>query len=275
MTSVFLSYARADDEAFVARAYAFLQERGFVVWWDRRNMPARALAFAEEIREAIHNSDRVVVVIGPQALRSDYVRAEWQAALSERKPVVTALRLVPEGLADPHSCLPPELKIFDAEPFLAVDGKEPSLDPLERLLSDPPPSPPQIFGRPPEQPPHFRPRPDVFSDIFDAVLGETTKPEVHTHERRVTVLTGMGGIGKTVLAAPLVEAMRSRPTKLFEDGIFWLSGDPLRRLATLCHTTSADPRDEDSLVEAVAQSSTESGSCSSSTTRPTSGSLRG
>lgn len=116
-----------------------LQERGFVVWWDRRNMPARALAFTEEIREAIHNSDRVVVVIGPQALRSDYVRAEWQAALSERKPVVTALRLVPEGLADPHSCLPPELKIFHAEPFLAVDGKEPSLDPLERLLSDPSP----------------------------------------------------------------------------------------------------------------------------------------
>jgi hypothetical protein len=163
MTSVFLSYARADDEAFVARAYAFLQERGFVMRWDRRNMPARALAFTEEIREAIHNSDRVVVVIGPQALRSDYVRAEWQAALSERKPVVTALRLVPEGVADPHSCLPPELKNFHAEPFLTVDGKEPSLDPLERLLSDPLASPPQIFGRPPERPPHFRPRPDVFS----------------------------------------------------------------------------------------------------------------
>jgi len=252
-TSVFLSYARGDDEAFVGRVHAFLSKRGFDVWWDKPSMPARGLPFPEEIREAIHKCDRVVVVIGPRALRSDYVRAEWQASLSERKPVVTVLRRVPDGVTDPHSCLPPELRMFHAEPFLPIDGQEPPLDRLADLLSSQLPSPPRIFGRPPERPPHFRPRPDMFSEIFDAVLGETMKPEVHRHERRVTVLTGMGGIGKTVLATTLVEAMRARPTKFLDDGIHWLSGPPLRRLAARLHVTGIDPDDEESLVDEVAK----------------------
>jgi hypothetical protein len=33
--SIFLSYARGDDEAFVARLHAGLTARGFDVWWDR------------------------------------------------------------------------------------------------------------------------------------------------------------------------------------------------------------------------------------------------
>lgn len=91
MPSVFLSYARGDDDEFVARAYEFLRA-DFDVWWDKECMPSRSLTFTEEIRDAIHRSERVVVVIGPKALRSDYVRAEWQAALSERKPVIPLLR---------------------------------------------------------------------------------------------------------------------------------------------------------------------------------------
>jgi NB-ARC domain len=193
-----------------------------------------------------------VLVVGPHALESEYVRAEWQVALSERKPVVTALRRVPDGIADPYTCLPPELKSFHAEDFRGVDGKAPSLDALVRLLSDPIPPPPEIYGVLPERPPRFHPRPDLFSRIFAAVLGETTGPIVRTHENRVTVLTGMGGIGKTVLAVSLVQALRSQPTKFLEDGVFWLSGDPLRRLATLCHARVTDFRNEADIFEAVA-----------------------
>ncbi|MFT3802007.1 MAG: TIR domain-containing protein [Burkholderiaceae bacterium] len=253
MTSVFLSYARADDEPFVARVYEFLEAHHFDVWWDRKDMPARALAFTEEIRDAIHRSDRLLVVIGPRALRSDYVRAEWQSALSERKPVVTALRLVPAGTNDPHACLPAELRIFHAESFLVVDGKEPPLDPLRRLLSDPVPPPPPIFGCPPERPPHFLPRPDKFNELFGAVLGETIGPTVRTHESRVTVVTGMGGIGKSVLALSLVDAMRSRPTTFVADGIYWLAGDPLRRLAALCHARITSLYDDRDVCDALAQ----------------------
>ena len=53
MTSIFLSYARNDDEAFVHRLYADLTNAGFDVWFDRVSMPSRQLTFHQEIRDAI------------------------------------------------------------------------------------------------------------------------------------------------------------------------------------------------------------------------------
>ena len=41
MTSLFLSYARNDDEPFVRRLYADLTAAGFDVWFDRVSMPSR------------------------------------------------------------------------------------------------------------------------------------------------------------------------------------------------------------------------------------------
>jgi len=59
--------------------------------WRRRS--SRALTFLQEIRDAIHGPNRMVVVIGPKAVTSDYVRAEWQYALVEDKAVAHILRL--------------------------------------------------------------------------------------------------------------------------------------------------------------------------------------
>jgi hypothetical protein len=90
------------------------------------------------------------------------------------------------------------------------------------------------------------------SKLFTVVLGETVGPVVYTHENRVTVLTGMGGIGKSVLASSLVEAMRSQPTTFLADGIYWLGEDPLRRLAALQHVR-ASGRDDRDLSDALAK----------------------
>ena len=51
--SIFLSYARDDDESFVKQLYEDLTKRGFQVWWDRVSMPSRALTFLQEIRDAV------------------------------------------------------------------------------------------------------------------------------------------------------------------------------------------------------------------------------
>lgn len=80
--SIFLSYARGDDEAFVARLYADLTARGFDVWWDRVSVPAHGLTFLHEILEAIDASERFLLVLGPRATTSDYVIAEWQHAVT-------------------------------------------------------------------------------------------------------------------------------------------------------------------------------------------------
>src|SRR5215218_6833187 len=89
--SVFLSYARGDDELFVRRLFQALQ-RDYDVWFDRESMPSRSLSFHQEIREAIDHADRVVVVIGRAALTSDYVRAEWLYAHDAGKLVTPVLR---------------------------------------------------------------------------------------------------------------------------------------------------------------------------------------
>jgi len=78
-----MSYARPDDEPFVSRLYAALVAEGFEVWFDRISMPSRQLTFHQEIRDAITACDRLILVIGPHAMTSDYVRQEWRFAYFE------------------------------------------------------------------------------------------------------------------------------------------------------------------------------------------------
>jgi hypothetical protein len=103
MTGIFLSYARGDDEPFVRSLYERLVGQGHDVWFDRESMPSRALTFLHEIRDAVRSRERTVVVIGPAAVKSDYVRAEWQAALVEGKAVTPVLRLGDFDLLPPRT----------------------------------------------------------------------------------------------------------------------------------------------------------------------------
>src|SRR4051794_37525696 len=91
--SVFVSYGRGDDEPFVGRLVDDLTARGRQVWYDRRSLPSRALTFMEEIRRAVDAAQRVLIVLGPASLASEYVRSEWQYALARGKAVTPVLRL--------------------------------------------------------------------------------------------------------------------------------------------------------------------------------------
>lgn len=71
--TVFLSYARGDDEPFMKRLYHDLTGRGFEVWWDRVNMPSRGLTFHQEIADAISARERLLLVVGPGAPRGGCV----------------------------------------------------------------------------------------------------------------------------------------------------------------------------------------------------------
>ena len=78
---LFLSYARGDDvepfdpaRSFVARLVRDLQAHGFDVWFDRVSMLSRQLTFHQEIRDAIAARERLVLVVSPRAVHSDYVQ---------------------------------------------------------------------------------------------------------------------------------------------------------------------------------------------------------
>ena len=118
MTSIFLSYARGDDgepfdpaTSFVARLHRDLTARGFEVWFDRMAMPSRGLTFHQEIQDAVAARERLVLVVGPKAAVSDYVRQEWQFALHADKAVTPILR---QG---DYPLVPDELKLLHCEDF--------------------------------------------------------------------------------------------------------------------------------------------------------------
>src|SRR5436190_13708430 len=117
MTNIFLSYARGDDvqpfdpaTSFVARLSRDLTAAGFDVWFDRDDMPSRSLTFHQEIRDAIAARERLVLLIGPKAVTSEYVRQEWQFAWREADKVVTPIL----RLGD-YPLVPGELKLLHCE----------------------------------------------------------------------------------------------------------------------------------------------------------------
>ena len=111
MAEIFISYAHANDEPFVEQIHNDLTEHGFDVWWDKQTMQSRGRTFLQELRDAIEGSDRLIAVISPNAVQSDYVRAEWEHALLFSRGVVPILR---EG---DYSLIPDELSKFHCPDF--------------------------------------------------------------------------------------------------------------------------------------------------------------
>ena len=214
MTSVFISYARGDDEPFVERLHADLTTNGFDVWWDRVSMPSRALTFLQEIRDAIDGCDRLLLVVGPRVPDSDYVRAEWQYALEACIPVTPVLRL------GDYSILPSELRALHCPDARASRSEAEALAEVRRVLADPVPPLGALFGVP-SLPAHFLPREKQLVVLQESILADVHRPVVITSAQQTTALRGMGGVGKSVLAASFARACGTR--RSFCDGIIWVT----------------------------------------------------
>ncbi len=196
MTSIFLSYARGDDEPFVERLYHALLAHRFDVWWDRVSMPSRRLTFHQEIRAAVAAHERLVLVVGPRAIASDYVRQEWQFALQDDKVVTPILRL-----GDYHD-VPDELRLFHAEDFRDDVRFDFHLDNLVRQLSEPAAPLGELIGVPP-LPAHYLARADRVQALRNALRADLDRPVVIGGALARVGVHGISGIGKSVLAAAL------------------------------------------------------------------------
>jgi hypothetical protein len=72
----------------VARLRRDFTARGFEVWFDRNAMPSPRLTLQQEIQGEVAARERLVLIVGPKAAMSDYVRQEWQFALQADKAVM-------------------------------------------------------------------------------------------------------------------------------------------------------------------------------------------
>lgn len=216
---LFLSYARGDDERFVRGLYEDLKARGFPVWFDRESLPSRQLTFHQEIADAIRNeTDRLIYVAGPRAAASDYVRQEWRYALELDRPVIPIQRL---GTIE--EVLPAELCLLHCDDFRddAQYGRQ-----LEKLVANlrlPAPPLGALHGVP-HLPVHFLARPELLKRVRAALQVDLHAPVVVSGASGVGAqvgLQGMGGIGKSVLAAAVARDRELR--RAFPDGVFWVS----------------------------------------------------
>ncbi len=223
MTTIFLSYARGDDEPFVRRLYNDLVLVGFEVWFDRVSMPSRQLTFFQEIRDAVAARDRLLLVIGPKAVASEYVTQEWRSALEMYKCVNPIVRLDGQRddgtKTDGYSLISEELNLIHAEDFRDDSRYDEHLANLVRQLSDPAP----LLGKlvaVPSLPTNYIARRDKLIKLRDAPLEDLQKPVIVTGSAARIGVQGMGGIGKSVLANALVRDIEVR--RAFPDGIFWV-----------------------------------------------------
>jgi WD40 repeat protein len=221
---VFISYAWEDDKAFVERLHRDLTRNGFEVWRDRTSLAWDHRPFRQEIGDAIRSHDRLILVVGPKAAASPSVRQEWQWALALDKPVIPILR---QG---DYNLLPGELSALQCDDFRADTQYRAQLARLIRSLRRPEPRLGTMFGVP-SLPPHFLARPDLLRQVKDILLADLKAPVVITAADARIGVYGMGGIGKSVLAAALAHDREVR--RSYPHGIIWLTIGQKPDLATL------------------------------------------
>ena len=222
---LFLSYSRSDDEPFVWRLYDGLKATGFEVWFDRVSMPSRQLAFSAEIETAITACDRLVLVVGPSAVASDYVTHEWRFAFHQAvKCVNPIVRLngtdAPGKPVDGYDLLPEDLRGPHMEDFRDDSAFDFHLTNLARQLAEPLPPVGKLVAVP-TLPDHYLEQGDRIRSLRDMVLADLRKPVVVSGASGRVGLHGMGGIGKSLLANAL--ARRPEIRREFPDGVYWVT----------------------------------------------------
>ncbi|MDX2140064.1 MAG: SUMF1/EgtB/PvdO family nonheme iron enzyme [Chloroflexota bacterium] len=84
-TRIFISYQR-DSETEARELYEKLTAAGFDVWQDVHNIRHTA-RWSVEINQALHDCERIVLLLTPKSMASDEVFNEWFFFYNQRKPI--------------------------------------------------------------------------------------------------------------------------------------------------------------------------------------------
>ena len=247
---IFLSYGRKDDETWVERLRDYLITKKLPVWWDRRCMESRGRTFFQELRDAIHDSERVLLVVGPAALQSEYVQSEWQHALLYSRAILPLLRI------GDYQEIPPEYALFHSVDCRAARDERGVFEEILARLETPVPPLGELHGMPP-LPPSYIPRADFFDALTSAVMADLETATIIEPKRQITFLRGMPGTGKSVLA---VAFARARATRMaFASGVVFVAAgkssgvDAVLRSALAALGVAAQPADDETRLTALLQ----------------------
>jgi len=179
MSQVFLSYSRHDDEPFVEQLYQDLKNKGIKVWWDRKTMESRGRTFLQELRDAIEASDRLIAIVGPNAVTSDYVKVEWEHALLFAKGVIPILRM------GDYNLIPSELSKLHCPDFRKERQYNEALEELLRILAEPLPKLGPFLTSIPSLPPNYLPRTKYLDKLNELIMADIQRPVVTTSTKQL------------------------------------------------------------------------------------------
>jgi len=214
--SVFISYRRNDGGEFARRLHDDLEKEGIDAWLDVDDMPSGD-TFIGQIDHAIAQADYFLLVATPQAIESPNCQDEWKKALEKYKPIIPLL-----FIAGDYKDLPQEAFVYlnDAPDFRDRTKYTDQLAQLIKKIRITPSLPGEAKGLP-NLPldPYYLLRPELLESLRQTLTAHKTT--VLTSPNPIVGVHGMGGIGKSVLAAALARDYFVRRT--FKDGILWLS----------------------------------------------------
>ncbi len=220
---VFLSYNSKDRPAVSAIALA-LRARGLRPWLDKDELQP-GIPWQDELKKAILNMRAAAVFVGDHGL-GPWQRPEVRASLSQmierQRPVIPVLL---RGAPDK-----PDIDLFLAENtwvdlrqgltedglaalVWGITGKKPGKRPIKAVA---PAGLPVVTG-PPKLPRHFQGRPEALARVVAALRGGAGE-RLSISGRGAVGIEGMGGIGKSVLAAAAAQEVAHD----FQGGVFWV-----------------------------------------------------
>jgi hypothetical protein len=192
---VFISYASRDAAKLAARLQRDLTANGFDAWIDTQRLTGGTV-WTTAIEREIDARQVTVALLTRGSYASPICRAEQLRTLRKGN------RLIP-ALAAPGADRPLHLEALHYRDFTDARRYAESLrELLEDIRGDSTAKLPQAYNQTairyntaPPRPANYVERPEVLRILRDNVLAEDTRQPI-----ALTALSGMGGIGKTVLA---------------------------------------------------------------------------
>ncbi|MEM7310657.1 MAG: TIR domain-containing protein [Planctomycetota bacterium] len=204
---VFISYARADGEAYAQQLRGELEalEPSLVLWRDREKMLGGA-DWWRQITDALDQVRHMALLVTPRALESEVIQKEWRYA---RQRGVSVLPIqVPEQPVD-FGAMPgwmSRVHFYDLArewpSFAAALHETPSIARVPFMAPD---LPRGVVPRLTE---------------LEAIVGDVQRLRDSTGDRAV-VLHGAGGFGKTTLAT--LACHDDRVQSAYDEGVLWMT----------------------------------------------------
>ncbi|RME99475.1 MAG: toll/interleukin-1 receptor domain-containing protein, partial [Alphaproteobacteria bacterium] len=217
MTKIFISYARKDGRDLAKRLYDDLVAKDHDPWMDTEAIPGGG-SWSRDIEDAIDHCDVALALLSNGSFESEICRAEQIMCLDKGKRIIPLL--VHEDAKRPVHLYTLNYRDFsDTANYESLFAQ--LLDDMLRPPDDdiptvrPTPKHARLFNVPPE-PMNFIERADELNKLRRTVIGDDTDRTI-----ALTALQGMGGIGKSVLAAMLCNDPVVRAA--FPDGIVWIA----------------------------------------------------